>query len=126
MLKSEKKKCIVCSSDIFGRSDKRFCSDNCRAVFHQSENKSVSALVKKTNKVLLKNYKILSRFNPDGKKIINRDRLENAGYSFEFMTQIITTKKGNQYTFCYYQGFMQLEDGKLILVKREPKSDKQI
>ncbi|HMS30566.1 MAG TPA: hypothetical protein PKD32_12005 [Saprospiraceae bacterium] len=126
MLKSEKKKCEICSSEIFGRSDKRFCSDSCRALFHQNEKRPLSALVKKTNKVLLNNYKILSLFNPDGKKIINRDRLEHEGYSFEFMTQIITTKKGNQYTFCYDQGFMQLEDGKLILVKREPKSDKQI
>ena len=56
--------------------------------------------------------------NPDGKKKIHRDKLLKKGFDFDFHTNTYTTKAGDIYFFCYEQGYLQLEDGYVLLVER--------
>ncbi|MBK9271831.1 MAG: hypothetical protein IPM48_09540 [Saprospiraceae bacterium] len=122
MLKSVQKKCIVCGSPLVGRRDKRFCTDSCRSIHHQQSKKEVPPLIKKINQILKANRDIMVELNPDGKRTISRDSLLRKGFDFRYSTHLIQTKTGNTYYFCYDQGYVLFEDGKILLVKQEDKN----
>ncbi len=114
-----KKLCLSCKSEIFGRVDKKFCSDYCRNIFHNEINRDSSAYIRKVNNVLRRNRRILAKFNPKGKSKILESVLLEEGYNFGFHTNVYNTKKGGKYYFCYDQGFIKLEDGWVALVVRQ-------
>lgn len=117
--KQNKRKCEHCEEVIFGRSDKRFCSDYCRNSQHNLENRDVTNYMRKVNNVLRKNRRILSKLNPNGKAKINGTLLMEEGFNFAYFTNVYETKKGGKYYFCYDQGYIKLEDNMYALVIRE-------
>ncbi len=120
MVDTKKKRlCLSCENEIFGRIDKRFCSDYCRNIYHNSQNRDSNAYVRKVNNILRKNRRILLKYNPNGKSKILETVLLEDGYNFGFHTNIYNTKKGGKYYFCYDQGFIKLEDGWIALVVRQ-------
>lgn len=110
------KHCLQCKSVIVGRSDKRFCSDQCRSVFNNRRNNEDEKLLIKVNAVLRKNRTIMKRINPTGHSTVNKDYLIALGFNFKYFTNIYRTKSGSEYCFCYDHGFMMLENGKVLLV----------
>ncbi|MDR5591541.1 hypothetical protein [Christiangramia sp. SM2212] len=112
------KSCPECGEKIIGRTDKKFCSDYCRNAYHNKANKDSSKLIRNTNNLLRKNYRILSELNPNEKTSVSRTKLLAKGFNFEFFTSIYTTKIGNQYFFVYDQGYLKLENDFYALVKR--------
>ncbi|HRI01618.1 MAG TPA: hypothetical protein PK006_11240 [Saprospiraceae bacterium] len=121
MIHKPKKNCKVCDAVLIGRADKKFCSDYCRAVFHQSNKESISPLVQEISKTLLKNRSILRALNPTGKTVLSKSQLHQKGYNFMYHTHSIQTKAGNLYHFCFEEGFMITEQDKLVLVRQEQK-----
>lgn len=117
-------KCKDCGRELFGRIDKKFCSDQCRTSHNNKLNRSINTYVRKVNNILKKNRKILLLLNPKGKVKLHRDRLTDHGFNFEYFTNLYTTKKGNVYHFCYDQGYIELEDDMLALVVRQSYLDK--
>lgn len=114
-----KRTCEQCGTEIFGRADKRFCSDYCRNVKHNAENRDYSNYMRRVNNILRKNRRILAKYNPNGKSKILASVLMEEGFNFGYFTNIYETKKGGKYYFCYDQGYIHLEDGWLALVERE-------
>jgi len=112
------KSCPECGEKIIGRTDKKFCSDYCRNAHHNNVNKDSSKLIRNTNNLLRKNYRILQELNPNEKTSVSRTKLLAKGFNFEFFTSIYTTKTGNQYFFVYDQGYLKLENDFFALVKR--------
>ncbi len=119
MLKNPQNKCLVCQSPLVGRRDKRFCTDSCRSIHHQQQKKEIPLVVKRVNQILLSNREILAGLNPDGKKILSRDTLVRKGFDFRHFTHLVHTRNGNTYHFCYDQGYIIFEDGKVVLVRQE-------
>ncbi len=117
--KIEKRTCEHCEEEIFGRSDKRFCSDYCRNSQHNIENRDSTNYMRKVNNVLRKNRRILAKFNPNGKAKVSGTVLMEEGFNFAYFTNIYETKKGGKYYFCYDQGFIKLDDNMYALVIRE-------
>ncbi|MEZ4921771.1 MAG: hypothetical protein R2780_01250 [Crocinitomicaceae bacterium] len=117
--KEEKRICQNCGTELFGRRDKKFCSDYCRSAAHNEENKDYSNYMRKVNNILRKNRRILAKHNPNGKAKVDANVLMEDGYNFAYFTNIYETKKGGKYYFCYDQGYIQLEDGTYALVVRE-------
>lgn len=115
---TSQKVCIECGREVFGRADKKFCSDACRSAFN---NKSLSGdrLVRRVNRRLRKNHLILSEINADGKTKTHRDRLLQAGFDFNYFTNTLVTKDQKEYRFCYDQGYLLLGNDFFLLVKRE-------
>ncbi len=113
-----KKNCLECGNKLNGREDKKFCNDGCRNSYNNKLNKDSTNLMRNINYMLRKNYRILSDFNTEGKTKIQRKKLLDAGFDFNLMTSIYTTKTNNTYYFVYDQGYMLLEDDWLILVRR--------
>ena len=71
------------------------------------------------NNILRKNRRILAELNPEGKVKIHRDKLIERGFKFRYFTNIYSTKNGNNYYFCYDQGYLELDGGMFTLVVRQ-------
>ncbi|MGB3465166.1 MAG: hypothetical protein WBA74_07850 [Cyclobacteriaceae bacterium] len=113
------KLCPECNRPIFGRADKKFCSDMCRNSFNNKQNGSVNNLVRRVNGILKKNRRIMEELNPKGKIKVTKSKLVSNGFDFEFHTSIYTTKEGSSYYFCYEHGYLALDNDFYLLVKRD-------
>lgn len=113
------KTCLECNEKIVGREDKKFCSDGCRNSYNNKINKDSNNYMRNVNNKLRKNYRILLEANPEGKSKITKTKMLIKGFDFEYFTNILNTNTGNTYHFVYDQGYRNLEDDYIMLVKKE-------
>ncbi len=117
----EQRRCLDCGEPIFGRLDKKFCSDQCRNNYNNRQNADVTTYVRNVNTILRKNRKILSELNPTDKVTVHKDKLVNKGFNFSYFTNLYTTQKGSTYRFVYEYGYLPLENDFYMIVIREQK-----
>ncbi len=115
----EEKTCLECNEPLKGRIDKKFCSDACRNSYNNKQNNESHNLVRKINRILAKNRKILVELNTKDKTTRFKTDLINQGFDFNYYTNTYTTKNGKIYFFCYEQGYLELDNNKFLLVKKE-------
>ena len=115
----EERVCPECGKPVFGRVDKKFCSDACRNAFNNKANSAATNYVRNVNNILAKNRRVLKELNPNGKYKTHKDKLLKKGFDFDFHTNTYTTKAGDTYYFCYEQGYLMLEEGFVLLVERK-------
>jgi len=115
------KKCPECGAVIVGRSDKKFCSDQCRNAYHNNLRAPVTNYMRQVNNILRKNRTILETLNPTGKMKVHKNRLIALGFNFSYFTNVLTTKDGKAYYFCYEQGYLPLPDDFFFLVRKATK-----
>jgi hypothetical protein len=111
-----KRTCLECGDELMGRSDKKFCNDQCRTVYNQKLNGDAAELIRNINNQLRKNRAILSKLNPEGKTSVRKSVLEKKGFNFKLFTSTYTTKEKRTYYFVYDQGYLQLENDYFMLV----------
>jgi predicted nucleic acid-binding Zn ribbon protein len=111
------KKCPECKSPIFGRSDKKFCSDLCRNTYNNKQNAASTNLIRNTNHALKKNYLILESICKEDKAKTTRSNLLERGFDFSLITSIRITKKGSMYCFLYDYGYLELNNDYFLIVK---------
>lgn len=117
------KLCMDCGEKIKGRSDKKFCNDQCRNNFNNKQNSEEKEMVRKVNSILKRNRKILAQSIPaEGKTKITKTRLIEKGFSIRYHTHTYITQKGSVYNFCYEFGYLVLDGDWLMLVKRNTES----
>ncbi|UOE37057.1 DUF2116 family Zn-ribbon domain-containing protein [Chryseobacterium oryzae] len=109
--------CLECGEKILGRSDKKFCDDNCRNAFNNKQNKDSTNLMRNVNNKLRRNYRILSEINKEGKTKFPKSKLDGLGFDFNYFTNIKIYKNGSEYKFIYDQGYKILEDDFVLIVK---------
>ncbi|MEQ8546890.1 MAG: hypothetical protein RIC03_03215 [Cyclobacteriaceae bacterium] len=114
----EEKKCLECKRNFHGRSDKKFCSDGCRNAFNNQLNTAKRNYMRQVNSILRKNRLVLEALNKEGKVKKHRDQLLSKGFDFNYFTNTIVTKAGDTYKFCYEQGYLELDKGFYLLVRR--------
>ena len=119
------KTCLECGVGMAGRSDKRFCSDQCRYLANNKvkQQNPGERRVQQVNAALRRNRSILKQLSPQGKTTIPRQYLELAGFDFRYLTQIYRTQKGNTYHLCYEYGYMLLPGEKVLIVNWQPYMD---
>lgn len=110
--------CPECEKPVFGRADKKFCSDACRNSYNNRTHSTVTKYMRQVNNTLTKNRRILQEMNPDGKKKTHKDKLLKKGFDFDFYTNSYITKAGDTYRFCYEHGYLLLDEGFVLLVER--------
>lgn len=113
------RRCPECERPIFGRADKKFCSDACRNAFNNKANADATNLVRNVNNTLRKNRRILLALNPSGKTKIHRDKLLKSGFDLDYFTNTYVTKGGLEYRYCYDQGYLMLDQGFVLLVVKQ-------
>jgi len=116
---TKSKECAECGKPILGRSDKKFCDDNCRSAFHNKVDGDARNLIRNVNNVLRRNRRILAELNPGEKSKANKETLIKRGFEFSYFTSIYKTKNGNTYYFVYEHGYLELENDWYALVKKK-------
>ena len=113
-------KCLNCDDSYVGRSDKKFCSDQCRNTFNNKVKRENEKLILEINKTLRRNRKILKQFNPEGKTTIRREYLDKLGFNFNFHTHTFITNNNNTYKFCYEYGYLEIDSIKVLIINQQP------
>ena len=119
MLNSTSKRvCQCCKSPITGREDKRFCNDYCRIDYHNQRYKDTHAVVRNVNSQLSKNRKILHLLLTEERVLnVSRSLLNELGYNFNFLTQMIESDQGLQY-ICYDLGLIMHSENEFEIVRK--------
>jgi hypothetical protein len=104
------KKCLDCGETIHGRTDKKFCSDQCRNNYNNRLNRDSNNFVRNVHGLLRKNRRILSDLYSEGKITIHRDALFALGYNFSFFTHNIESPGGKKYHYCFEYGYCDIEN----------------
>jgi hypothetical protein len=111
--------CPECHEEFVGRTDKKFCSDQCRNTFNNRQNSDQTNFVRNINNALRKNRRILMALNPKDKAKVHKSKLIEKGFDFKLFTSIYTTKKGTIYYFCYEHGYLPIENDYYFLVIKQ-------
>ncbi|MDZ4794728.1 MAG: DUF2116 family Zn-ribbon domain-containing protein [Bacteroidota bacterium] len=118
----ETKTCLACGKAVKGRVDKKFCDDYCRNNYNnqQKARSNHSSLVRNINNALLKNRKIMESLLPEAEKTttISKEKLQTLGFHFKYLTHIYTAQNGNTYFYCYDYGYRELENERLMIVRK--------
>ena len=118
----EERKCLECGTDIYGRVDKKFCSDQCRNTFNNRTQAIQNKYIRKVNYILRKNRRIMEDLISNTEKNVKRVKrtdLLDKGFNFDYYTNIYSTKANKYYYFSYEYGYNVLEDGYLAVVRRD-------
>lgn len=115
------KTCLDCGEPLVGRSDKKFCNDQCRNNYNNRLNSDSSAFMRQVNTILRRNRRILSELNPKEKTVVSKEKLNGLGFNFNYHTHLYTTQKGAVYHFVYEYGYLRLENDLYMLVTRDKK-----
>ena len=98
------KECIVCGKALKGRSDKKFCQDECRSAFHNDIRKVDLANIRFTNRILKRNRDILKGMSQENINCSTYTWMKNRGFEFEYFTNVLTTPEKTHY-FVYEYGY---------------------
>jgi predicted nucleic acid-binding Zn ribbon protein len=112
--------CLACGGKLTGRIGKKFCSDQCRATFHNRRKTKEEQWIQQLNRVLRKNRSVLKNLNPKGYSTVRQELLKDLGFNFHYYTHQYHTNSGNVYYFCYEWGYRILEEGKILIVNWQP------
>jgi len=107
--------CIECGKALIGRSDKKFCSEMCRNSFHNKRNRGES-VIQVTNRILLKNYRILHGFLAGNEREITIIRAKSEGFDFNLFTSVEFSASGEPCFYCYDTGYVILSDCRIKIV----------
>ena len=83
-------KCLECKEKLYGRADKKFCSDQCRTAHHNKQNADSNNFMRNVNNILRKNRRILLALNPKGKAKATRTQLIDKGFKFSYYTNAVS------------------------------------
>lgn len=108
--------CLACGDKLSGRMGKKFCSDQCRAMYHNRRKTKEEKWIQQLNKILRKNRSVLKSLNPKGHSTVRQEFLKELGFDFRFYTHQYHSGKGDIYFFCYEWGYKVLEGGKVLIV----------
>lgn len=111
------RKCLQCFEQLRGRSDQKFCNDQCRSAYNNSQYIESNTVIKSINRILKKNYSILATLNANGKTTAKKSDLAKKGYCFDYFTSTTTSRSNRVNYYCYDQGYREQEPDKLILVQ---------
>ena len=113
--------CLDCSNTLRGRTDKKFCDDQCRSNFNNRMKAGQQGCIGPINSILRKNHTVLSRICIGEKVRTSKDKLLINGFNPDYHTHLRQTQNGKTYYFCYDYGFLFLNKDEILIVKKMEK-----
>ncbi len=110
------RRCKECEQALVGRSDKKFCTDQCRASYHNRIYSSKNRSVQKIDRILKKNRFLLKKAMEEGEERLNTQILKKRGFDFRFFTHVENDEHGNKLIFCYEKGYYLGPMDRIILI----------
>ena len=117
------RKCLECYEQLRGRADQKFCNDQCRSAYNNRQLVESNKVIRTINRILKKNYFILAALNPEGIATVLMSDLQRKGYRFDYFTCTYAARNNRVYYFCYDMGYSELDNSKVVLVKRDLNGD---
>lgn len=108
--------CRECHEPLIGRSDKKFCDDNCRNIFNNKCRSDETGYMRRINNVLRRNRRILKHFHTSGTLKTRFDTLAEMGFIFNFFTGMKSIGT-EQYRYVYEYGYLDIGEGSVLIVK---------
>lgn len=114
-----KKKCPMCKSEYFGRSDKKFCSVKCKSLYHYKLEKVTSKATKRIDKILHRNRSILLELM--GKTALSKKvpltALVDKKFNFKYITKFYVNNRGKTLHHVYDFRWMEFSDEHVMIYR---------
>lgn len=78
--------CLECGQELFGRADKKFCSNYCKNKYHNKEYSARRKIQGRVQRILASNYSLLETLIASGGKTFSLSDLEVMGFRPFFIT----------------------------------------
>lgn len=117
-MNEEQNVCLFCGETVKGRIDKKYCDDSCRNSYNNRANRDSNNFMRRINRILRKNRRLLKTYNPTGKARVTREQLLSAGFNFSYYTNTYQTKSGKTYRFVYDQGYLKIGTNQYAIVEK--------
>ncbi|HPK10780.1 MAG TPA: hypothetical protein PK246_10635 [Saprospiraceae bacterium] len=111
--------CLHCGKKLVGRSDKVFCSIECKNIFNYNKKKNTKSETAIIDSYLHRNHEILTTLMGNSKKeVFDRLIISRTGFKFDFITGVYKNKEGKIYYLVYNFAWMEFSDQKILVVKK--------
>jgi len=115
----EEKRCLRCNSPLKGRSDKKFCHDQCRSRHnYDQKDQDNSNIVREVNSSLKKNWSILKTLTLNGETKVSKRVMMVQGFNFDYFTSTYSTETKELYFYCYEMGYQIIDDSEIVLIEK--------
>ena len=115
-------KCRECGKPLIGRTDKKYCHEGCRNEFHNRKNRVFYSRLRRVNRLLLRNYRILLAHYGHANNL-SRMALTELGFRFELFTGMSVDSQGNTMRYVYDLGLKEISSGQFRIYKQEEGMD---
>jgi hypothetical protein len=113
--------CRICKKKIVGRSDKKFCSVQCKNYYHSNLRRVTIKAVEQIDTILHRNRSILleimGKYNNQLK--VGRIILDQKKFNFKYHTHSNTNSAGKVYHFVYDFAWMTFSDDEVLIVRKK-------
>ena len=113
--------CKICKTPIKGRSDKIFCSVQCKTEYHLKLRRVTSIAVQEINKTLSRNRSILLEIlgkNLTQKKV-SRFVLDKKKFNYKYHTHLHRNSKGKLFFYVYDFAWMEFSDNEVLIIRKK-------
>ena len=113
--------CKVCGGRVVGRTDKIYCSANCKAIYHAELKRKTKLATTAVDKILHRNRSTLYELMGDHKRQIKVSRLalDRKKFNYDYFTGLHMNSRGKLYHHVYDFSWMIFSDQEVLIVRRE-------
>ncbi len=112
--------CKICKKPIKGRSDKIFCSVDCKNYYHKQLRYASKQAAVEINGYLKRNYSILLELLGKNKSQIKvyRNVLEQKRFRFKYHTHFQINSHNKMFHYIYDLAWMEFSDDEVLIIKK--------
>jgi hypothetical protein len=111
--------CKSCEKPFVGRTDKMFCSLDCKNKFNYQLRQNTRREVVVIDSYLHRNREILATLMGNSQKeAIDKSVLTRTGFKYEYMTGIYFNKEQKMYRIVYDYAWMDFSDQRILIVRK--------
>lgn len=97
----EHRTCLECGREVYGRTDKKFCSDGCKNRFHNRRHNEEKKIIERTLNALYRNHEYLGNLLRTGINAIDIDIAKLSGFEPEIITGWRKTRSKHSECRCF-------------------------
>jgi hypothetical protein len=115
------RKCKICSEQISGRSDKKFCSPKCKNYYHTNLIRVTRKAVHQIDIILHRNRSILLEIMGKNKIQLKIERIEldKRKFNFKYHTHFQTNSHGKVYYYVYDFAWMEFSGDEVLIIRKK-------
>ncbi len=116
------KKCKMCPTMFYGRSDKIFCSAKCKTAYHEKLNKVTNEATAKIDKILHRNRSILLEIlgKKGTYKKVHRRQLDAKNFNWHHITSFHINTQNKVVNYVYDFSWMLFSDHEVLVTRKPP------